>query len=718
MKNKKEKQIAMLLATGLIAGNFPATIVNAKTNMINENLKSAVVRAADQDNIEVVYTLTLSSGKEIRAIKDESDNIILQELQSPDKWINKETLGEVLIEEMTDNNDGSYNIVYISNNFKYKQVFSNDSVKVGTEEMIGINIAEELEDGTQIALELDLTVDKAKNKTTLKTKSGDFIVEEFVPVLADFLGNKQIIIIGENSKKETSILIITESGKVINGEVIKNAKYLSSEYTEIKSLGLAALDNEKFLISGYAVKSSEPNKKDGFLIQFDGAGNRDSEVKIIPSSHSSNNDASINYITAFSNGNILIKGANLDKIYLNSLNYIDNRTVKDTLSINHGKTYRIVEETVNARSGNNNLKTFTLKGINDMFEYDINTYTNVQDIKLVPGNENQILVAIQKDDNSTEVDIINSANDIEIKENGDIVSKVLNGGKLQNDNGPILNININNIKVNNKGQISVTAGDDSTPIDVTINNVQAGNPTEIVPPAEDKPEVVPPTEDKPEVNPPAEDKPEVNPPAEDKPEVNPPTEDKPEVNPPTEDKPELENSTIVNVDKGESVLYNPNKPTNIKIVSSKLANKDVDYILVNGIKITKNKIIGKLEGRASNEYFTTSNGSITLNTKLFEELNLDTKENYKIGVVFTDGTEISNLTTLKVVNTGNMVTKPSEDNKQNDSTTNNKENNSTTTKVEKDTELPKTGVPAASAVSLAFAAISSFVGTVVFRKKK
>ena len=118
MKNKKEKQIAMLLATGLIAGNFPATIVNAKTNMINENLKSAVVRAADQDNIEVVYTLTLSSGKEIRAIKDESDNIILQELQSPDKWINKETLGEVLIEEMTDNNDGSYNIVYISNNFK------------------------------------------------------------------------------------------------------------------------------------------------------------------------------------------------------------------------------------------------------------------------------------------------------------------------------------------------------------------------------------------------------------------------------------------------------------------------------------------------------------------------------------------------------------------------------------------------------------------------
>ena len=64
------------------------------------------------------------------------------------------------------------------------------------------------------------------------------------------------------------------------------------------------------------------------------------------------------------------------------------------------------------------------------------------------------------------------------------------------------------------------------------------------------------------------------------------------------------------------------------------------------------------------------------------------------------------------------MTKPSEDNKQNDSTTNNKENNSTTTKVEKDTELPKTGVPAASAVSLAFAAISSFVGTVVFRKKK
>ena len=695
MIKRKEKQISMILATGLIASNFSGTITYAKTNMIDNNLKTYNAISVNGDTFEVVYTLTLSNGKNIRALKDNSKNIILQELDSTGDWINKDTIGEVVIKEIIENADESFTVTYLANDFKYKQVYSNDSVKIGSEELVGLEIITH-ENNT---LTLDFVVDKASNKTTLKILSGDFVVNEFIPTLNTYIGRKHIVIFGEDSNKKTSILIVTENGKVINGDVIKSEKYMSSEYTEIKSLGISEIDDENFLISGYGIKASEPNKKDGFLIQFDGSGNRDSEVKIIPSSYSPNGDASINYLCKFDSGNILIKGDNLPKMYINPLNYIDKRPVKESLKLINGKTYTIVEETDKSRAASN-LKTYTVKGMNDIFEYDIDTYSNVQDIKLVPGNENQILIAVQKDDASTEVNIINTNDDIKTDFDGDVIGKVVNGGKIQSNNTPILNIDLKNIKVNSNGQIVVTAGNNSTPIEVTINDVQGGKPIEVTPSTENKPEVVPPTEDKPEVVPPTEDKPEVVPPTEDKPEIVPPTEDEPEVVPP------VENSLVVNIDKGEVIVYDINKPTNIKVVSSKLENKDVEYIIVNGIKVTKNKIEGKLARNASKEYFTTSKGSITLTSKLFEELNLDVKEGYKIGVGFSDGTEIADLAILKVVNTNNIVTEPSADNKEE------------INKLEENNKLPNTGVAAASTVPLFITTISSLVATVLFRKKK
>lgn len=706
MRKRKEKQIAMILATGLIASNFPGTLTYAKTNIMDNNIKTYNTISVDGDTFEVVYTLTLSNGKNIRALKDSSNNIILQELDSTGDWINKDTIGKVMIKEMEENADGSYTVIYLVNDFKYKQVYNNDSVKIGNEEICGL----EIETHENNILTLDFVVDKENNKTILKTLSGDVVVNEFIPTLNTYIGSRQIVIFGEDSKKETSILIVTENGKVINGDLIKSEKYMSPEYSEIKSLGISELDDEKFLISGYGIKAADPNKKDGFLIQFDGNGNRDSEVKIIPSSHSPSNDASINYLWKFESGNILIKGDNLPKMYINDLNYIDNRPVKESLSITNGKTYRIVEETNMSRAVSNNLKTFTVKGMNDIFEYDINTYSNVQDIKLVPGNENQIIIAVQKDDASTEVDIINTNDDVQTDFDGDVIGKVVNTGKIQSNNTPVLNIDLKNIKVNSNGNIIVTTDNNSTPIEVTINDVQGGKPIEVTPSTDNKPEIVPPTENKPEVVPPVENKPEVVPPIENKPEVVPPAENKPEVVPSIENKPEvippIENTPVVNIDKGEVIVYDINKPTNIKVVSSKLENKDVEYIIVNGIKVTKNRIEGKLARNASKEYFTTSKGSITLTSKLFEELNLDVKGGYIIGVGFTDGTEIADLATLKVVNTNNIATKPSADNKEEINI------------VEENNKLPNTGVAATSTVPLFITTISSLVATVLFRKKK
>ena len=207
-------------------------------------------------------------------------------------------------------------------------------------------------------------------------------------------------------------------------------------------------------------------------------------------------------------------------------------------------------------------------------------------------------------------------------------------------------------------------------------------------------------------------------------------EEKPEVKPP------VENNLIVNVDNGEKIVFDINKPTNIKIISSKLENKDIEYILVNGIKVTKTTIERNLTRNISlasiNEYFTTDNGSITLSARLFEDLNLDVKDDYNIGVGFADGTEITNLVKLNIVDTNNVVTPPINDNENNSTTNKEETNNSETINSEtnnseannsestnfKINKLPNTGSSASSGISLIFGMISTFMGTILLKKKK
>ena len=132
-----------------------------------------------------------------------------------------------------------------------------------------------------------------------------------------------------------------------------------------------------------------------------------------------------------------------------------------------------------------------------------------------------------------------------------------------------------------------------------------------------------------------------------------------------EEKPEVEINQTVNVDNGEEIVFDINKKGNIKIVSSKLENKEVEYILVNGIKVTKTTIETKLTrdiaGYSTKEYFIVGNGSIILLSTLFEDLNLDVKEGYNIGVVFKDGEKIADLAKLNIVDTS--VNEDNEDNK-------------------------------------------------------
>ena len=152
--------------------------------------------------------------------------------------------------------------------------------------------------------------------------------------------------------------------------------------------------------------------------------------------------------------------------------------------------YNIVEEINKSRTVNNDIKTFTVKAINDIFEYDIDTYTNIKDIKLIPGNNNQILIAIQNLDNSTEIKIINTDNDADFDTDGEAISKIVDAGSIKDGNGNILNIDIKTIKVNTNGTISVTPTDSSTPIELTINSIEAGSPIDIItpePPVEQEP---------------------------------------------------------------------------------------------------------------------------------------------------------------------------------------------------------------------------------------
>ena len=714
-KKQKEKQIAMVLATGIIASSFPTTITYAQTDIVNElnsvlesNINDALTNnnvLADTNNIQEVFRVTLIDGKNIRAVQDNNYNIILQELNPVDnQWVDKYIMGKVGIKEIVANADGGYTVTYLdyekNDYFKYKQAYDKNSKKIGLEEICGIEIKTENSD----ILSLDLVVDKINNRMTIKHPDKEITINEFVPTLCTYLCSKHIAMIGQDSQGNTSILIVTQNGKVINGNILKDAQYFSSDYTEVRSLGLSELEDEKFIISGYAIKNTDPSKKDGFLIQFDGEGNKDSEVKIIPSSYSEKNDASINIVIKSNSGHLLIQGDNLNRMYINALDYVDNRPIKESLTLLNGKRYNIVEEINKSRTVNNDIKTFTVKAINDIFEYDIDTYTNIKDIKLIPGNNNQILIAIQNLDNSTEIKIINTDNDADFDIDGEAISKIVDAGLIKDSNGNILNIDIKTIKVNTNGTISVTPTDSSTPIELTINNVEAGTPIDIITPE-------PPVEQEPEVTPPVE-------------------EEKPEVKPP------VENNLIVNVDNGEKIVFDINKPTNIKIISSKLENKDIEYILVNGIKVTKTTIERNLTRNISlasiNEYFTTDNGSITLSARLFEDLNLDVKDDYNIGVGFADGTEITNLVKLNIVDTNNVVTPPINDNENNSTTNKEETNNSETINSEtnnseannsestnfKINKLPNTGSSASSGISLIFGMISTFMGTILLKKKK
>lgn len=714
-KKQKEKQIAMVLATGIIASSFPTTITYAQTDIVNElnsvlesNINDALTNnnvLADTNNIQEVFRVTLIDGKNIRAVQDNNYNIILQELNPVDnQWVDKYTMGKVGIKEIVANADGGYTVIYLdyekNDYFKYKQAYDKNSKKIGLEEICGIEIKTENSD----ILSLDLVVDKINNRMTIKHPDKEITINEFVPTLCTYLCSKHIAMIGQDSQGNTSILIVTQNGKVINGNILKDAQYFSSDYTEVRSLGLSELEDEKFIISGYAIKNTDPSKKDGFLIQFDGEGNKDSEVKIIPSSYSEKNDASINIVIKSNSGHLLIQGDNLNRMYINALDYVDNRPIKESLTLLNGKRYNIVEEINKSRTVNNDIKTFTVKAINDIFEYDIDTYTNIKDIKLIPGNNNQILIAIQNLDNSTEIKIINTDNDADFDTDGEAISKIVDAGSIKDGNGNILNIDIKTIKVNTNGTISVTPTDSSTPIELTINSIEAGTPIDIITPE-------PPVEQEPEVTPPVE-------------------EEKPEVKPP------VENNLIVNVDNGEKIVFDINKPTNIKIISSKLENKDIEYILVNGIKVTKTTIERNLTRNISlasiNEYFTTDNGSITLSARLFEDLNLYVKDDYNIGVGFADGTEITNLVKLNIVDTNNVVTPPINDNENNSTTNKEETNNSETINSEtnnseannsestnfKINKLPNTGSSASSGISLIFGMISTFMGTILLKKKK
>lgn len=709
-KKQKEKQIAMVLATGIIASSFPTTITYAQTDIVNElnsvlesNINEALTNnnvLADTNNIQEVFRVTLIDGKNIRAVQDNNYNIILQELNPVDnQWVDKYTMGKVGIKEIVANADGGYTVTYLdyekNDYFKYKQAYDKNSEKIGLEKICGIEIKTENSD----ILSLDLVVDKINNRMTIKHPDKEITINEFVPTLCTYLSSKHIAMIGQDSQGNTSILIVTQNGKVINGNILKDAQYFSSDYTEVRSLGLSELEDEKFIISGYAIKNTDPSKKDGFLIQFDGEGNKDSEVKIIPSSYSEKNDASINIVIKSNSGHLLIQGDNLNRMYINALDYVDNRPIKESLTLLNGKRYNIVEEINKSRTVNNDIKTFTVKAINDIFEYDIDTYTNIKDIKLIPGNNNQILIAIQNLDNSTEIKIINTDNDADFDTDGEAISKIVDAGSIKDGNGNILNIDIKTIKVNTNGTISVTPTDSSTPIELTINSIEAGTPIDIITPQ-------PPVEQEPEVTPPVE-------------------EEKPEVKPP------VENNLIVNVDNGEKIVFDINKPTNIKIISSKLENKDIEYILVNGIKVTKTTIERNLTRNISlasiNEYFTTDNGSITLSARLFEDLNLDVKDDYNIGVGFADGTEITNLVKLNIVDTNNVVTPPINNNENNSTTnkeeTNNSETNNSETNNSEATnseinKLPNTGSSASSGISLILGMISAFMGTVLLRNKK
>lgn len=159
------------------------------------------------------------------------------------------------------------------------------------------------------------------------------------------------------------------------------------------------------------------------------------------------------------------------------------------------------------------------------------------------------------------------------------------------------------------------------------------------------------------------------------------------------------NSHVIDIDKGQKVTFDKAKPKNIKIVSNRLANKKVDYIVVNGVKIIKPsvsrlKAVNTLVDN-NDEYYTVTDGAIVLFAKLFETLKLSPNSGYDIGIAFTDGEEIAKLTTINIVDTsnnnntnntvkpstdsssGSTVTKPSANNSAGNAAVTNKDNSET-----------------------------------------
>ena len=121
----------------------------------------------------------------------------------------------------------------------------------------------------------------------------------------------------------------------------------------------------------------------------------------------------------------------------------------------------------------------------------------------------------------------------------------------------------------------------------------------------------------------------------------------------------VNNVQVVNIDNGEKVTFDVAKPKNIKIVSGKLTNKEIQYIVVNGVKITKPSMarVRALDTIVdyNDEYYTVTDGGIVLFAKLFDTLKQNSNGIYDIGVAFTDGEKIENLTRISMIDTSSTV---------------------------------------------------------------
>lgn len=705
----QKKKIATLLAASAIFMNCSGITANAQTVKNTQDYNLSVCGVNVNENV------TLSSGKQIRAVISSGELVIEEKAAADaDQWLLVDNIGKAALKDIVENSTGGYTVTYIKDNFKYTRVYDKDSSKVEDEKMVGVEVL----NYDDVELTLDLIVDEINNETAIITPNGNEVVKNFIPTLATYLGDANICMIGKDKNDKTSVIIVTKNKRVVQSKDV--AAILGSEYSEVRAIGGIEVDDEKFILSGYAVKADDPSKKDGFVVQFDGEGNRDknASIKILPASADNKYDASIKIVIRSENGNMLLIGDNIGRIYINALDYNDPRIVKESLKLAGGKTYQVVESQAVTYSTN---KTYTVKCIDGDFQYDIETYENVKGIKLVPGNDDQLLVAVQKENDTTEIGIIDTKAEVRLDHYGDVIGMITNGTVIQNTDGPILNIDLNNIKVDGNGQVVVNKNGESDSQEVTLDGVKPGNPIEVTPDEPSSPEkpdepvlpdtpgvpVIPEEPDDEVVTPPGdveEEKPsdpDNQPPSDseetpddgDKEETPEPpveggeeetpnlpedggdTESKPEVpgepvlpdTPQTPVKPQtpvtpikpVNNVQVVNIDNGEKVTFDVAKPKNIKIVSGKLTNKEIQYIVVNGVKITKPSMarVRALDTIVdyNDEYYTVTDGGIVLFAKLFDTLKQNSNGIYDIGAAFTDGEKIENLTRISMIDTSSTV---------------------------------------------------------------